>query len=152
MILLDANLLLHAYNSSSQQHSAARRWLEEILSGTRPVRFAWVTILAFLRIGSNPRAFPYPLSPAEASEIVSSWLERPMVAVLIPGERHWSILSGLLIAHQARGPLAMDAHLAALAIEHGATLCTTDRDFARFPDLSVFNPLSRPTTPSDQAT
>ncbi len=147
MILLDANLLLYAYNSSSEHHAAAKRWLEEVLSKPQPVRLAWITILAFLRIGTNLRAFPHPLSPTEASEIVSSWLERPMVAVLDPGERHWPILSRLLTTTQARGPLVMDAHMAALAIEHGATLCTTDQDFTRFPDLRLFNPLRPPAKP-----
>lgn len=141
MILLDANLLLYAYNSSSEHHAAARRWLEEVFSRPQPVRLAWASVLAFLRISTNPRAFPYPLSPEEACETVASWLERPMVACLDPGERHWAILSQLLTTTQARGPLVPDAHLAALAIEHGATLCTTDQDFTRFPDLRLFNPL-----------
>jgi len=120
---------------------AARLWLENAFSRPEPVRLAWITILAFLRIGTSPRAFPYPLSPAEAGEIVAEWFARPMVATLEPGERHWSILSHLLTATQARGPLVMDAHLAALAIEHGATLCTTDQDFTRFPNLRLLNPL-----------
>ncbi len=141
MTLLDANILLHAYNSSADQHDAARRWLEGLFSGPGPVRMAWVTILAFLRISTNPRAFPYPLSPAEASEIVSEWFTRPGFSTLEPGDRHWPILSRLLTTTQSRGPLALDAHLAALAIEHGATLATTDRDFARFPDLRLIDPL-----------
>jgi toxin-antitoxin system PIN domain toxin len=141
VILLDANLLLYAYNSSSEHHVAAKRWLEGLLSHSQSVRLAWISILAFLRISTNPRAYPSPLSPAEASEIVSSWLERPMVAVLDPGERYWAILSQLLTASQSRGALVSDAHLAALAIEHGATLATSDRDFTRFPDLRLLNPL-----------
>lgn len=141
MILLDANLLLYAYNSSSEHHVAAKGWLEGLLSHSQSVRLAWISILAFLRISTNPRAYPSPLSPAEASEIVSSWLERPMVAVLDPGERYWAILSQLLTASQSRGALVSDAHLAALAIEHGATLATSDRDFTRFPDLRLLNPL-----------
>ena len=141
MILLDANLLLYAYNSSSEHHAAAKHWLEGVLSQPESVRLAWVSVLAFLRISTNPRAYPYPLSPAEASEIVAEWLVRPTVATLEPGERHWPILSQLLTTTQARGPLVMDAHLAALAIEHGATLCTTDQDFTRFPDLRLLNPL-----------
>ena len=141
MILVDANLLLHAYNASSDRHVGARNWLEEVMSGSEPVGLAWVTILAFLRIGTNPRVFPYPLSPAEASEIVSQWLQRPMVMILEPSERHWASLSGLLTTTQSRGPLVMDAHLAALAVEHGAVLYSTDRDFARFPGLRVRNPL-----------
>lgn len=85
----------------------------------------------------------YPLGAAEAVAIVSEWLERPVVATLDPGERHWSILSGLMTTAQARGALVTDAHLAALAIEHGATLCSSDRDFTRFPGLRISNPLER---------
>jgi len=143
LILIDANLLLYAYNASSQAHEPARAWFEKVLSEPAPVRLAWISVLAFLRIGTNPRAFPSPLSVAEGVAIVSSWLERPNVGILSPGDRHWKILSQLLAAAQARGPLASDAHLAALAIEHGAILYTSDRDFARFPGLRFQDPLGR---------
>jgi len=139
--LLDANLVLYAYNTSAEHHDAARRWLEAELSGARPVRMAWISILAFLRISTNPRAFPYPFSASEASEIVGDWFGRSCFGALDPGERHLEILRGLMTANQCRGPLVMDAHLAALAIEHGAVLATTDRDFARFPELDWINPL-----------
>lgn len=142
MILVDANLLLYAYDSGSEHHAVARRWIEEAFSAPQPVRLAWVTVLAFLRITTNPRLRAQPFTPAEAVSIVDEWLSLPNVAILKPGERHWSILRGLLPESQARGPLAMDAHLAALAIEHGATLCTTDRDFTRFAALRVANPLT----------
>jgi uncharacterized protein len=141
MILVDANLLLYAYDPSSPQHVAARNWLEATLSKSGLVGFSWVTLLAFLRIGTNPRALEHPLSVAEAEGIVSEWLERPTITVLNPGDRHWDILRKLLTKGQVRGPLVTDAHLAALAIEHGAILATTDRDFARFPGLKFFNPL-----------
>ncbi len=141
MILVDANLLLYAYDASSQHHDAARHWLESTLSGSEPVGFAWVTLLAFLRIGTDHRAFASPLAPEEAVASVSEWLARPNVILLEAGDRHWEILSQMLIEAQIRGPLTMDAHLASLAIEHGATLCTTDRDFARFPGLKTSNPL-----------
>lgn len=144
MTLVDANILLHAYNSSSSQHAAARRWLEGALSGPGQVRIAWVTVLAFLRISTNPRAYPAPFLPGEASDIVSEWLRQPNVATLDPGDRHWEILRGLMTFGQTRGPLIMDAHLAALAIEHGAILATTDKDFARFPELRWTNPLDTP--------
>jgi hypothetical protein len=140
VILVDANLLLYAYNPSLERHERSRVWLEEVLSKPGPVRLAWATILAFLRIGTNPRAFENPLSIEEAIRIVSEWLAQPMVAILEPGERHWAILSDLLSTAQLRGPTVMDAHLAALAIEHGATLCTSDRGFTRFPGLRVLNP------------
>ncbi len=141
MILVDANLLLYAYNPSFDRHHIARTWLEEILGKPDPVRLAWTGILAFVRVATNPRAFEYPLSLEEAMSIVSSWLARPMVAILEPGERHWEILRDLLVRTQTRGPVITDAHLAALAVEHGATLCSTDRDFARFPGLRLLNPL-----------
>jgi toxin-antitoxin system PIN domain toxin len=142
VILVDANLLLYAYDTSFEQHRPARRWLEATLSGREPVRLAWATLLAFLRIGTNPRAFEQPLSIDEAVKIVAAWLACPLVAIAEPGERHWEILARLLSATVARGPLVMDAHLAALALEHGATLYTTDRDFVRFPDVRVLNPLT----------
>lgn len=142
MILIDANLLLYAYNSSSVQHKASRAWLETMFSGTELVRFAWVTLWAFLRISTNPRVFEQPLSIADAEAAIASWLACPVAGILDPGERHWDILRRLLHDGQAIGPLVMDAVLAALAIEHGANLCTTDRDFSRFPGLDWTNPLA----------
>jgi uncharacterized protein len=141
MILPDANLLLYAYNTDADQHTLARQWLESVLSGAQLVGLSWQTITAFIRIGTNPRAFPNPLSISEAAQIASRWFARPSVTILVPGERHWAILNELLTQGQAYGPLVMDAHLAALAIEHGATLYTTDRDFSRFPGLRIVNPL-----------
>ena len=141
MILIDANLLLYAYDPSSLQHHAARNWLESTFSKPELIGLPWLTLLAFVRISTNPRALENPLSVAEAGAIVSDWLERPTVIVLNPGDRHWQILRDMMIKGQARGALVTDAHLAALAIEHGATLATTDRDFARFPGLKFFNPL-----------
>lgn len=145
MILIDANLLLYAYNPRAAQHEASRLWLEDQLSGPELVRFAWLTLWAFLRIVTNPRVFERPLSVEEGAAVVSSWLAQPSAAVLEPGERHWTILQDLSHDGQAVGPLLMDAALAAIAIEHGATLATTDRDFARFPGLKWVNPLERRT-------
>lgn len=139
MILVDANLLLYAYQPSAAQHERARAWLEEVLSEPEPVRLAWVTLLAFLRVATSPRIFEYPFSIEEAVGIVSTWLDQPMVSILDPGERHWTILSDLLVRTQSRGPNVMDAYLAALAIEHGATLFTTDQGFRRFPGLRLLN-------------
>ncbi len=141
LILVDANLLLYAYHSRAEQHEAARRWLETVLNGTDLVRFAWLTLWAFLRIGTNPRAFERPLAASEAADAVSSWLAQPSAGILDPGERHLEILQELMREGQTAGPLVMDAVLAAIALEHGATLCTTDRDFARFPRLRWTNPL-----------
>lgn len=142
MILTDANLLLYAYNHDAAEHDAARLWLEGQLSAPDLFCFAWQTITAFLRVSTNARAFTHPFTAVEAEAVVAEWLERPQAVVLTPGERHWEIFSNLMIAGQATGPLVMDAHLAALAIEHGCTLATTDRDFARFPGLQVINPLA----------
>jgi len=141
LILVDANLLLYAYHPRAEQHEASRAWLEAALSGTELVRFAWLTLWAFLRIATNPRAFERPLSAAEAEAAVSSWLAQPMAGLLEPGERYWQILRTLIVTSQASGPLVMDAALAALAIEHGATLHSTDRDFTRFSGLKWTNPL-----------
>ncbi len=141
MILVDANLLIYAYDSSSRPHGPAREWLEEVLSGADPVCLAWQTVLAFLRISTHTRIFERPLLVHEAVSIVDSWFQQPAMRLVQPTERHWPILSRLLPDSQARGPLVMDAHLAALAIEHGATMCTSDRDFSRFSGLRVVNPL-----------
>ena len=141
MILVDANLLLYACNQADARHANARAWLERVLAGPEEVRLAWVTILAFLRIGTNPRAFEEPLSIPEAVSHISAWLDQSVVSLIEPGERHWTVLSGLLPSAQAKANLVMDAHLAALAIENGATLCTTDRDFTRFLGLRLRYPL-----------
>jgi toxin-antitoxin system PIN domain toxin len=141
MILIDANILLYAYDPSSSHHRAARGWLETAILKPEGTALTWMTLLAFLRISTSPRPLKHPLSTAEAAAIVSGWLERPMFTILNPGERHWDILRSMMTKGQVRGPLIMDAHLAALAIEHGATLATSDRDFARFPGLRILNPL-----------
>ncbi len=141
MILVDANQFIHAYNPRAADHGAARAWLERTVSQGRPVRLAWLTVRAFLRVTTHPRVFEHPFSVDEAGAIIDTWLSHPAVGILEPGERHWSILRALAGRTQAVGPLMMDAVLAALAIEHGATLMTTDRDFARFADLRWENPL-----------
>ncbi len=143
MIVVDANLLLYASDTSSVHHEAARRWLEATFSEPEPVGLAWAVLLAFLRVGTNPRIRKDAFTVEEAAAIVAGWLARPTVTLLNPGERHWQILRDMMTKGQARGPLVTDAHLAALAIEHGAALATTDRDFARFPALKFFNPLDK---------
>jgi toxin-antitoxin system PIN domain toxin len=141
MILIDANILLYAYNAKAEQHERSRAWLEAVLSGPDLVRFTWLTLWAFLRIATSPRVFDRPLSAAEAQVAVSSWLTQPVADIVEPGERHWEILGRLLDDGQTVGPLVMDAVLAAIALEHGATLFTTDRDFSRFDGLEWINPL-----------
>jgi toxin-antitoxin system PIN domain toxin len=142
VILLDANLLIYAHDTSSPFQEGARRWLERIFSGSQAVRVSWVTLLAFLRITTNPRLFGEPLSTAEAIGYMRDWLATPCVELLSPGKLHLSILDRLLSESGARGPLVMDVHLAALAIEHQATLCTTDGDFRRFRGLRLYFPLA----------
>lgn len=140
MILVDANLLLYAYNASAFEHERAKAWLEDALSGAEPVAFTWPVLLAFIRIATNSRAFPSPLSRQEATLAVSSWLDQPQAVLLSPGEKHWELLQRLLSDGKVVGPLVSDAHLAALTIEHGGTLFTTDRDFSRFSNLRFKNP------------
>lgn len=141
MIVVDANLLIYAYTASSPEHAPARRWVEAVFSGKDPVRIPWSTIHAFLRITTQSSLFEKPYTIADAASIVESWMEQPAVAVLEQGDRYWSIFRRLLRDSQVRGNLVMDAHLAALSLEHGGTLFTTDKDFARFEDLRVTNPL-----------
>jgi len=141
MILLDANLLIYAHNGLAQQHQRTKQWLQSVLDSGEPIATSWVTLLAFLRIMTDPRMFADPLATEDACGIAAAWLGNPAISVLHPTERHWPILSRLISEGQCRGPLVMDAHLAALAIEHGATFCSTDRDFTRFKGLRLVNPL-----------
>ncbi len=142
MILVDANLLIYAYDPDATAHVQARRWVERVLSGAEPVRFAWVTLWAFVRIITNSRVFERPMTAVEAHAVVATWLAQPNAGILEPGESHAELFGRLLRDGQASGPLVMDAALAAIALEHGATVCSTDRDFSRFPGLDWHNPLA----------
>lgn len=142
MIIPDTNLLLYAYSSKSEFHLRARKWIEAAFTGEEPVRLPWAVINAFVRIMTNPRAIRPALPLATAVEAVSEWLAVPGVEPLNPGERHWKLLAQMAIEHRCSGPLLSDAHLAALAIENGATLYSADRDFARFRGLRWVNPLA----------
>jgi uncharacterized protein len=142
VILVDANLLLYAHNTKAAEHPAARRWLEGTLSAPEHVGLCWAVIYAFVRIVTDQRAYVAPKPMAEARSIVDGWLQRPNVELLEPTGRHWSVLQQVLESGRVRGALVSDALLAALAIEHGATLCTTDRDFSRFPGLKWMNPIA----------
>lgn len=142
MILIDANLLLYAYDADSPHHGASRRWFETELSGGHPVAFALVTLLAFVRIASDARIFTRPIPPTEACSLVEDWLGQPNARLLQPGSRTWSLLGSLCEEGQAKGTMVMDAHLAALALEHGATIATTDRDFTRFSRIKTVNPVA----------
>jgi toxin-antitoxin system PIN domain toxin len=140
VILVDANILLYAYDADSPRQEAAGSWLESAIAEDE-IGLALTTVLAFLRIGTHPSVFRKPLRPADALETVEAWLDEPTVRLVQPTDRHWTVLADLAQRGQAKGPLLMDAHLAALALEHGATLCSVDRDFTRFPGLRVVDPL-----------
>jgi toxin-antitoxin system PIN domain toxin len=142
--IIDANLLLYATDSRSPRHRAARSWLERQLSGSETIAFAWVVLLAFVRLSSNPRVFERPLSTDRAFDIVDGWLGQPGVVIVHPGDRHPVIVRRLLGALGTAGNLVNDAHLAALALEHGAELNSCDTDFSRFSGLRWINPLDAP--------
>lgn len=142
MILVDVNLLIHAYNSTSPRNQAAREWWEETLRGPHPVALAWVTILSFIRIMTNPRMQKNPMGVREAIQRVREWLNHPRVQVVGPGEHHTEVLFRLLEQLGTAGDLTTDAHLAALAMEYQAEIASADVDFARFPGLRWFNPLA----------
>jgi toxin-antitoxin system PIN domain toxin len=139
--LVDLNLLLYAVDSSSARHAKARPWLEATLSGAETVAFPWVVLLGFLRLATKPSVFTRPLTPEEALDIVDGWLALPSVAAVQPGGRHARLLRELLREVGVGGNLVSDAHLAALAIEHGAELLSCDADFSRFSGLRWRDPL-----------
>lgn len=138
----DFNLLVHAYNSDSSRHAAARSWWEALLNGTRPLGLAWVAVLGFIRICTHRQILARPLPVGVACENAAAWLERPYVSILHPGERHSEVLFDMLRGLGTAGNLTTDAHLAALALEHQAELHSTDADFARFSGLRWVNPLT----------
>jgi toxin-antitoxin system PIN domain toxin len=141
MIILDANLLIYAVNADAPFNSRAKSWLESALSGQETVGFPWNVLLAFLRLTTRPGLFPNPLPPGTAFDLLASWLDQPSATIVHPGPRHLTVLRDLLAPLGTGGNLTSDGHLAALAIEHGAQLCSTDTDFARFRGLKWRNPL-----------
>ena len=142
MILLDANLLIYAVNEDAPLNRKAKRWLESALSGSESVGFAWTVLLAFLRLTTRQGLFRTPLSFEAAFALTASWLDQSPAVIVHPGPRHLRVLHELLLPLGTAGNLTSDAHLAALAIEHGAELCSSDNDFARFSGLNWRNPLS----------
>jgi len=141
VILVDANVLVYAVNADSPHHRPARKWLELALSGATPVGLAWIVILAFLRLTTRAGVLSKPLSPERAMAFVDEWLAQPYVVAVGPGDGHWTILRQLLRESGTAGNLTSDAHLAALALEQGASVCSTDADFSRFPGIERINPL-----------
>lgn len=141
MILIDANIPLYAEDSLSEHHATIRAWWDARLSGSDPIGLSWPVLTAFLRIGTNSRILRRPLTLSEATSRVQSWLNQPCVRVVQPGDQHWAIFQRLLNEGRATANLVPDAHLAALAVEHNCTLCSTDADFSRFKRVKWLNPL-----------
>jgi uncharacterized protein len=139
--LPDVNLLLYAYDSRSARHAPARDWLQRTLSGTETVGMTWIVLLAFIRLSTRAVVVEHPLGADAAIALVESWLAQPCVTVVNPTERHAAVLRELLLPLGTAGNLTSDAHLAALAIEHGALLCSCDSDFSRFSGLRWVDPL-----------
>ncbi len=140
MLLVDANVLVYAVDADSVHHRKAHAWLEAALSADRPVGLAWVVTLAFLRITTRAGILRRPLDADAAIAYVDSWFSQPFVQPVVPGPRHWTVFRGLVRAAGTAGNLTSDAHLAALAIEYGAPVVTTDHDFRRFPGVEVIDP------------
>jgi len=138
----DVNLLLYALDERSPHHARARSWVEQVLSGTETVGLSWQVLVAFVRLSTRHAVFEQPLTVHEAFDVVDGWLDQPPVTVVHPGRRHAAVLRELLAALGTAGNLTTDAHLAALAVEHGAELCSHDRDFGRFPGVRWVDPLA----------
>jgi toxin-antitoxin system PIN domain toxin len=141
MKIVDINLLIYAINKDTPHHSKAKKWLEDSLSSDEPFGLAWIVILGFLRIVTNGRIMPTPLIPEVAQDSVNDWLQQPPSLAIVPSHQHWSIFKELLMPLGTAANLTSDAHLAALAIEHGARLYSTDNDFSRFQSLRWTNPI-----------
>jgi len=142
VILIDANILVYAHVSSFTQHELARDWLDQQINATAPVGLPWASLVAFLRLVTNPRVFDHPEPIGDAWQQVRTWLAAETVWVPQPTERHVDILGEFLALPGIHANLVPDAHLAALAVEHGLTLCSTDGDFARFSGLRWQNPIA----------
>jgi uncharacterized protein len=138
--VVDANVLLYAVNEDAEHHETARGWLDGALGGEETVGFAWIVLLAFLRLSTRSGLFPRPLTLEEACGVGEHWLSRPPAVVLNPTERHLAVLRGLLSQSGVGGNLVSDAHLASLAVEHGAEVVSYDTDFARFEGLRWHTP------------
>ena len=141
-MIVDANVLLYSEDSSSPHHEPARRWLTEALNGEVRIGLPWSSLLAFVRIRTHPRVYARPLDPASAWSRVRDWLAAPSAWVPAPTERHADVLGDLVVRYRLTGTAVPDAHLAALAIEHGVGVCSADSDFARFEGLRWVNPLA----------
>jgi toxin-antitoxin system PIN domain toxin len=141
-MLLDANILLYAYNQSDARHEQVARWLESVLNSPTRVGLPWQSLNAFLRLATNPRLYDAPATPEAACAQVHEWLAAPAAWIPLPTPRHADVLTTLIERYRLTGPLISDAELAALAIEHGIPVASTDADFARFRELRWENPLN----------
>jgi len=138
--LVDANVLLYAVNEASPRHRVARAWLDASFSGNETVAFAWIALLAFLRLATHEALFPRPLASNDAIDVLRTWLARPTAVIVEPTHRHLDVVAELLSGVGTAGNLVNDVHLAALALEHGCELVSYDSDFARFPGLDWQTP------------
>ena len=143
-MIVDANILIYAVDENSAHHAVAKNWLTNALNGPTRVGIPWVSLIAFQRISTHPRIYPNPLSPSAASDIMEAWIEHPNVWIPAPGNHHSRLLRMLTNESGARGNLVTDAHLGALALEHGTSVVSFDADFSQFPDVHWENPLNSP--------
>lgn len=141
MILVDTNILLYAEDSLNPLHEDARQWWDTQLSGEFPVCLCWSILTSFIRVSTNRQIFKKPLTVNQALMRVQSWIDQPCLRLINPTASHWQIFQTMLLGGQAKANLVVDAHLAALAVEHGCVLYSTDSDFSRFPKLKWKNPL-----------
>jgi uncharacterized protein len=142
MKLIDANILLYAVNVDTPQHERIRRWWETALTDDEPIGFAWITLLGFLRISTQPHVFDRPLTPSQAVDRVNTWLTQPNTRIVVETEEHWRLLRERIAETGTAGNVTTDTHLACLAIEYGATIVSCDADFGRFPQVRWENPLA----------
>ena len=141
MKVVDINILIYAVNRDAPRHARAKEWWEQALSSEEPVGLTWIVLLGFLRIITSGRIMPNPLLAQDVIGLIEEWLHQPTARLIVPTAEHWAVFKELLEPLGTAGNLTSDAHLAALAIEHGAYLYSTDNDFARFAQLRWANPL-----------
>lgn len=141
MRLIDANILIYAYDTNSHRNAVCRAWLDNHLNGIHRVGLPWQSLLAFARIVTNPRIYEFPASAGDAWEQVGEWLELENSFIPHPGPNHYRLMSGLISSMSHKSNDIPDAHLAALCLEHGLIMCSTDSDFLRYQELRVENPL-----------
>lgn len=144
MILVDANVLIYAYDAASREHRVARRWLADTLASSTPVCFPWISLMAFVRVTTHRRLFENPYTPDEAFDVIANWLSAPFSRIVHPGDEHLDLVKEIARVNQLSASDLTDAHLAAIAVEHGLPLATTDTNFPAFEGLKLINPLISP--------